>query len=69
MRAADRFVVRVEDNGIGFDVRTVQQTSLNVGMRSMTARAARIGGELKVESGPCGTSVVVEIPLTLPRPD
>ena len=67
--AADRFVVRVEDNGIGFDVRTVQQTSLNVGMRSMTARAARIGGELKVESGPCGTSVVVEIPLTLPRPD
>ncbi|WP_240933237.1 ATP-binding protein [Diaphorobacter sp. HDW4B] len=63
-----RFIVRVEDNGIGFDVQTVQQTSLNVGMRSMTARAARIAGKLKVESGACGTAVAVEVTLERPQP-
>lgn len=66
--AADRFAVRVEDNGIGFDVQAMLQANLNVGVRSMQARAARIGGELTMESGPCGTSIAVEIPLSRPDP-
>ncbi|MPM43850.1 hypothetical protein SDC9_90527 [bioreactor metagenome] len=61
--APDRFVVRVQDNGIGFDAAAVQTSNLNVGMRSMMARAARIGGTMTVESGPTGTLISVELLL------
>ncbi|MBF5005385.1 histidine kinase [Diaphorobacter sp. NR2-3-3-1] len=60
---ATRFVVCVEDNGVGFDVTSMQQQRTSVGMRSMTARAAHIAGTLTIESGTCGTQVAVEITL------
>ena len=56
-------VVRIEDNGVGFDVAAVQHAGLSVGMRSMVARAARIGGTCQVQSGPSGTLVLVTLVL------
>ena len=56
-------VVRIEDDGVGFDVDAVQRAGLSVGMRSMAARAARIGGTFTVESGISGTTVTVVLAL------
>ena len=53
------FAVRIEDDGVGFDVEAVRRAGMSVGMRSMAARAERMGGTLKVESGPGGTVVSV----------
>jgi len=55
--------VRIEDDGVGFDVAAVQRAGLSVGMRSMVARAARIGGTCQVQSGPSGTLVLVTLVL------
>lgn len=55
--------VRIEDNGVGFDVLAVQGAGLSVGMRSMTARAERMGSKLQVESAPGCTVVSVTLQL------
>ena len=55
--------VQVEDDGVGFDVRAVQCAGLSVGMRSMAARAERIGGALQVQSRPGRTVVGVVLLL------
>ena len=49
--------LRIEDDGVGFDVQAVQQAGLSVGMRSMAARAERMGGTLEVVSSAAGTVV------------
>ena len=49
------------DNGVGFDVDTAAQAGQGIGMRSMLARALRVGGTLSVESIPGCTTLVVEI--------
>lgn len=59
-----RLWLRIADDGVGFDVAAVQQAGLSVGMRSMAARAERLGGRLSVESGPGGTVVLVELALS-----
>lgn len=46
----DFLVLRIEDDGVGFDVDAVRQAGLSVGMRSMQARMARLGGTLTVRS-------------------
>jgi signal transduction histidine kinase len=57
------FAVRIEDAGRGFDVEAVRRAGLSVGMRSMAARAERMGATLKVESGAGGTVVSVVVLL------
>ncbi len=49
----------VEDDGLGFDVSAVQQAALNVGMRSMQARAQRLSAQWSVQSQPGRTVVQV----------
>jgi two-component system sensor histidine kinase UhpB len=56
-------VVRVEDDGVGFDVPAVQAAGQSVGMRSMAARAERMGARLTVESRPGATVVGVDLLL------
>ncbi|WP_157667733.1 ATP-binding protein [Comamonas serinivorans] len=56
----------IEDDGVGFDVVAVREAGQSVGMRSMAARAARIGGTLDLTSGVCGTQVCVSVPLLPP---
>jgi signal transduction histidine kinase len=60
-------VAIVEDDGRGFDVRSVQaatQEEGRLGLHGMRERAQLIGGRLQLESTPgAGSSVFVEIPL------
>jgi two-component system, NarL family, sensor kinase len=63
----NKFVLKVEDNGIGFDIekkRTQTTSSSGIGLKSMTNRASLIGAQITVQSQPGkGTSVKVELPL------
>ncbi|WP_322041867.1 7TM diverse intracellular signaling domain-containing protein [Paraburkholderia sp. J67] len=52
----------IEDDGVGFDV--ADHAPLGAGMRSMRARAARLGGALSVESGGEGTRVRLSVPFS-----
>ena len=59
----------IEDDGVGFDVQAVQHAGLSVGMRSMAARAERMGGTLQVVSGVSGTQLTVQLKLALASVD
>jgi signal transduction histidine kinase len=63
----DKFVLRVEDNGVGFDPDKKQvqaSSSSGIGLKSMTNRARLIGGEITIQSQPGkGTVIQVELPL------
>lgn len=63
----DLFVVRVQDDGIGFDTEDVNRdynTRGSLGMVNMRERADRIDGSLRVESAPGqGTMVTLVVPL------
>jgi len=52
------------DDGRGFDPTATQRPGHH-GLTNMHARAEALGGSLRIESGPTGTSVVFE----MPRPD
>lgn len=61
------FIVRVHDDGVGFDVDEVMRdySSRNsLGMLNMRERAERIDGSLSIESAPAtGTAVTLAVPL------
>ena len=63
----NKFVLKVEDNGVGFDLekkRTQASSSSGIGLKSMTNRASLIGAQISVQSQPGkGTSIKVELPL------
>ena len=55
----------VEDDGIGFDVKT-NRGERHLGLLGMCERAELLNGTLTIESAPeHGTSVFIEIPLSL----
>ncbi|HEV8364324.1 MAG TPA: ATP-binding protein [Gemmatimonadaceae bacterium] len=61
-------LLRVFDNGCGFDPKTVDRNR-GTGIGTMRERIALVGGSLKVQSGPGkGTQVVATVPLTQPMP-
>lgn len=60
---ADVLQLEISDDGVGFDLAAVQHAGLSVGMRSMAARAERMGAKLHIVSSPEGTSVSVRVPL------
>ncbi|HYQ82798.1 MAG TPA: PAS domain-containing protein, partial [Rubrobacter sp.] len=54
-------VAEVEDDGRGFDRRTVRA---GVGLSAMHERAAGLGGEIEIEGRPgCGTKVTLRVPV------
>ncbi|WP_353235503.1 ATP-binding protein [Diaphorobacter ruginosibacter] len=53
----------IEDDGAGFDVDAVRRAGLSVGLRSMEARAQRMGARLTVTSRPGATAIRIELPL------
>ena len=63
----NKFVLQVEDNGVGFDVdkkRVQASSSSGIGLKSMTNRASLIGAQISVQSQPGkGTAIQVELPL------
>lgn len=56
-------VLRVTDDGSGFDTRTVRRAGRHLGLVSMRDRASGAGGRLTVESAPGkGTTIEMEAP-------
>jgi signal transduction histidine kinase len=66
-RIDNKFVLQVEDNGVGFDPEKKQvqaSSSSGIGLKSMTNRARLIGGDITIQSQPGkGTVIKVELPL------
>ncbi len=65
-RKPQAVVAIVEDDGCGFDARTVfeLQDEMKLGLHGMRERAELLGGRLRIESTPnAGSSVFVEIPI------
>ncbi|MFU1999368.1 sensor histidine kinase [Bordetella avium] len=60
--AEQGLMLSVEDDGVGFDVQAVLQSGLSVGMRSMQARIARVGGFLELASRPGHTLLTASLP-------
>lgn len=64
----NKFVMRIEDNGIGFDPEKKQvqvSSSSGLGLKNMVNRARLIGATFDIKSQPnSGTVVCVELPLT-----
>ena len=58
--SADRLMLRVTDDGCGFDPSAVRGQRL--GLTSMEERATELGGALTVESSAQGTTVRLEVP-------
>lgn len=56
-------LLRVRDNGVGFDVAAVHQHSLGVGMRSMRARLERFQGGVQIQSAPGATLIEAQLQL------
>jgi signal transduction histidine kinase len=66
-RDGDDAVVRIEDDGVGFDVIAVRS---GLGTMNMRDRAGAVGGEVSVDSHPGdGATVTLRVPLTGPAPD
>jgi PAS domain S-box-containing protein len=66
-RLATRVELRIQDDGIGFDARTVQSSmdgGTNIGLTGMRERARLVGGEVHVKSAPQkGTEITAIVPL------
>ena len=65
----NKFVLKVEDNGVGFDPdkkRTQASSSSGIGLKSMTNRAKLINAAISIQSQPGkGTTITVELPLEM----
>jgi len=62
-RSGPGAVLRVTDDGSGFDPRTVRRAGRHLGLVSMRDRAGGVGGTLTVESAPGkGTTIEMEVP-------
>jgi PAS domain S-box-containing protein len=63
----DRLVLRIRDNGLGFDPED-PSISKSLGLLGMRERAAMLGGGVEIASGPGkGTSVTAWVPLRPPE--
>jgi signal transduction histidine kinase len=60
-------IVRIVDDGRGFDVGRVQRDSSGRGLPNLQRRAAKLGGEVRIQSGPEGTAL--ELRLKIERRD
>lgn len=60
----DRLIVRVSDNGDGFDAAAARGT----GLTNLRDRVAAVGGALRIDTSPrAGTTVIAEFPLPAER--
>lgn len=66
-REEDLFVAQVKDDGVGFDIQSVNanySSRGSLGMVNMRERAERVDGSVKIDSAPGkGTTVTLVIPL------
>jgi len=66
-RKGDKLIAIIEDNGIGFDVQAIFDSTIyekKLGLHGMMERVNLIGGELTIESEPgMGTTIYIHISL------
>ena len=66
----DRLIIKVSDDGPGFDVTAVQSTydkRGSLGLLNMSERAQQLGGSVEIDSAPgAGTRVTLIVPITPP---
>jgi signal transduction histidine kinase len=64
-RKADRLIVRIEDNGGGFDPSQIMNGNMQAwGLRGMKERITLLGGEFYIGSKPgSGTLILAEVPM------
>jgi signal transduction histidine kinase len=56
-------VLRITDDGTGFDPLAIRRAGRHLGLVSMRDRASGVGGTLTVESAPGkGTTIEMEVP-------
>jgi signal transduction histidine kinase len=56
-------LIRVTDDGIGFDTRTLREGGCGFGLLSISESLERMGGRLAVESrGGCGCQITLSVP-------
>lgn len=53
--------LEIQDDGVGFDPDAVREAGLSVGVRSMTSRIQKFGGDFSIISGPGGTTIKASI--------
>lgn len=67
----DRVVLRVQDDGVGFDVAGLlnapPMVEQGIGLRSIREQASSLGGTLDIVSSPEGTRLELSVPFELPR--
>lgn len=56
--------LKIQDNGVGFDVECVKQNGMSIGMRSMQSRIERMGGTICIQSEKGLTEIHVVIHLS-----
>ncbi|MFE9254393.1 GAF domain-containing sensor histidine kinase [Streptomyces sp. NPDC006879] len=62
-RSGNGALMRITDDGRGFDTRTVRRAGRHLGLVSMRDRAGGVGGTLNVHSQPgSGTTIEMEVP-------
>jgi PAS domain S-box-containing protein len=70
-RNRDSLILLVEDDGAGFEIKTLQghaQAKATLGLRGMEERAHAVGGRVRIDSATDrGTQVFVELPITMPN--
>lgn len=63
-QSAQYIALKVVDNGIGFDLKSVVEKNKGIGLQSIRNRAKLLNAELNIKTQPGkGTKVTVEIPL------
>ena len=63
-RADDDLVMRVSDNGSGFDPKTLRNGSSTLGLRGMEERVQALGGTITIDSSPrLGTEICARFPV------
>lgn len=58
-----QLVLKIQDDGVGFEANSVLEHGMSIGMRSMKMRLERVGGQLKLNSTPGYT--LIQAVLTL----
>ena len=63
LERSHELILRITDDGVGFDVHTIQTHSMGVGMRSMLARLERVNGSFELQSQPGRTTLTATMGL------
>jgi signal transduction histidine kinase len=70
MMRAGRYVIRVRDDGVGFDVTEgLRPRPGHLGLAALTEQLKDAGGELRIDAAPgAGTTLEFEVPVAIPHP-